>query len=96
MKAAAQPHSPPPTSQAMCFLAELYLADAQHARHVARALAKEVSSGKAGIRCTGLVYVPADEACFLIFEARSADAVSVLGARLGLPFTRVVSAWVLV
>jgi hypothetical protein len=71
----------------MQFLAELWAAsaDADH-RLIEEARCNDL------VRCTGIVYVPGDETCFLVYEAESAEAVVLAGEEAGVRFTRVVAA----
>ena len=72
----------------MQFLAELYAtsSDADQQRLVREAQRNDQ------VRCTGIVYVPDDETCFLVYEAESAEAVVLAGEEAGVRFTRVVEA----
>ena len=74
-----------------CFLAELYDPDARHDPRLIR-----TASNDASARCIRVINVPGDEACFLVYEAQSAEAVWLAGTAAGLRFTRVVPAEIVV
>ncbi len=71
------------------FLAELYVPAAQaeavdgYARR-ARVAARELTGGGLPVRYLHAIFVPADETCFHLYEAISADAVREVASRAGL------------
>lgn len=58
----------------------------ERARSAAEALAREGTA----VRWVRSVYVPEDESCLLLFEARTPDAVRRAGRRAGLEYERLV------
>jgi hypothetical protein len=79
------------------YLAEAYVARPRasevrtHERRV-RAAAKRLTQQGIPIRFVRSIFVPADEICFYVFEAISADAVGAACDRAALRFERVVEA----
>jgi len=79
------------------YLAEAYVARPRagelpaHERR-ARSAAKELRRQGVPIRFVRSIFVPADEICFYVFEAVSADAVGTACDRAALRFQRVVEA----
>ncbi|HEU0194561.1 MAG TPA: hypothetical protein VFQ71_10205 [Gaiellales bacterium] len=74
----------------MLYLAEFYLPDANLADVARRARAATQSAGDVSL--VEVILVPADENCFALFDAVTADAVVAAGARAGMTFDRVVEA----
>lgn len=77
------------------YLAELYLsrlADCDLAAAARRVEAAAAELDGATARYVRTIFVPADETCFYLFEADSADAVVSVGGRAELPFERVLEA----
>jgi hypothetical protein len=79
------------------FLAEFYLPAAdqkvrKEAIRRAEFAAKELASEGVPVRYLRSAFVPADEICFVFFEADTAETVADLGTRAGLSFDRVVEA----
>jgi hypothetical protein len=58
----------------------------------ARAAARELSRQGTPIRFMRSIFMPADEICFYVFEAPSAEAVGVVCERAALRFARIVEA----
>lgn len=79
------------------FLVELYVARSNR-RAVsrwpdrARVAADALSRSGTPVRFAGLIFVPDDETCFLLYEADSAGAVEEAARRAGLSFERVAKA----
>jgi hypothetical protein len=79
------------------YLAEAYVARPRaselrvHERR-ARAAAKQLTQQGIPIRFLRSIFVPADEICFYVFEAISAEAVGAACERAALRFERVVEA----
>jgi len=79
------------------YLAEAYLARQRaselrtHERR-ARAAAKKLTRQGVPIRFVRSIFVPADEICFYVFEAISAQAVGAACERAALRFERVIEA----
>jgi hypothetical protein len=79
------------------YLAEAYVARSRaaelraHERR-ARAATRELTRNGTPIRFVRSVFVPADEICFYVFEAASAEVVGAACERAALPFQRVVEA----
>jgi hypothetical protein len=79
------------------YLAEAYVARPRvselraHERR-ARAAARELSQQGTPIRFVRSIFVPADEICFYVFEAVTADAVGAACDRATLRFERIVEA----
>jgi hypothetical protein len=76
------------------FILETYLsrsAEGEPDRTIARTMAAVVELEASGevIRYLRSIYVPDDEICLLLFEAGSADAVSLAAARAGLDPDRI-------
>jgi hypothetical protein len=73
------PRSPKPGGLASAFLVERYLPAsavetlATSVAHVARLCAGQ--TGGTGVRYLQSIYVPAEDTCFCLFQARSSDAV---------------------
>jgi hypothetical protein len=79
------------------YLAESYVArpraaDVPARERRARAAAKELRRQGIAVRFVRSILVPADEICFYIFEAVSADAVRAACDRAALRFERIVEA----
>jgi hypothetical protein len=72
------------------YLAEFYLPQPDLADVARRARA--ASDPAQAVRFLQAISVPADESCFAIFDAPSADAVVAAGARAAITFDRVVEA----
>jgi hypothetical protein len=79
----------------MFYLAELYLPRGASLADVAR-LARAGADAAAGagppIRFIQAIFVPADESCFVLYEAESTADVTAAGRRAGLTFDRVAAA----
>lgn len=79
------------------YLAEAYIARPRagelpaHERR-ARAAAKELTQQGIPIRFLRSIFVPADEICFYVFEADSAETVGAACKRAALRFERVIEA----
>jgi hypothetical protein len=79
------------------YFAEAYVARSRtselraHERR-ARAAAKELTQQGIRIRFVRSIFVPADEICFYVFEAISAEAVGAACDRAALRFERIVEA----
>jgi hypothetical protein len=79
------------------YFAEAYLARPRanelpmHERR-ARSAAKELAQQGIAVRFVRSIFVPADEICFYVFEAASADAVSAACEHAALRFERVIEA----
>ncbi len=58
----------------------------------ARAAAKELAQQGIPIRFLRSIFVPADEICFYVFEAESAETVGLACGRAALRFERVIEA----
>ena len=76
------------------FLLELYVARMDvaamtDAARRARMAADKLAGEGTQVRCLRSIFVAADETCFLLYEAASADAVRVAAERAGLPCDRV-------
>ena len=72
------------------FVLELYVARTDvagmnSAARRARTAADELTGEGMPVRCVRSIFVAEDEACFLLFEAASADAVRTAAGRAGLP-----------
>ncbi|MEJ7791881.1 MAG: nickel-binding protein [Gaiellaceae bacterium] len=79
------------------FLVELYVArtDAAGAERngkSARRAAEELTREGVEVQYVRSIFVPDDETCYLLFEARSADVVREAARRADLPFDRVAEA----
>ena len=79
------------------FVVELYLSAAQlftapDLIGAASRAAADVSRDGQSVRCVRSFVVPEDETCFLLFEARSIDAVREVLGRAGLSAGRVTEA----
>ena len=78
----------------MYYLAEFYLpgdVDLADLTRQARLAAEEVGDGSA-VRFRYAIHVPADESCFAVYDADSAEAVAAAGNLAGLTFDRVAEA----
>jgi hypothetical protein len=79
------------------YFAEAYLARPRasdlpaHERR-ARSAAKELAQQGIAVRFVRSIFVPADEICFYVFEAASADAVRAACQNAALRFERVIEA----
>ncbi len=89
--------SPPDRDALLLFVAERYLprrsehvarADAQQARATSELLAREGHE----VRYLNSMLVPADQMCFALFAAHSAEQVQRLIARAAIPYDHVVEA----
>jgi hypothetical protein len=83
------------TLQIVLYLAEFYLPGSSSlARVVARARegAREAGQGGPDVRFIRAIFVPADESCFALYQAATAQAVLAAGALAGLVFDRVAEA----
>ena len=58
----------------------------------ARDAAEELSREGITVRYLSSIFLPADETCFYLYEAPSADAVRMVALRADLPFARIVEA----
>ena len=67
-------------------LADADLGAGERARSAAEALTREGTA----VRFVRSVFVPEDETCLLVFEARTPDAVALAGRRAGLTHARIV------
>ena len=79
----------------MVYLAELYLPRGASLADVARLARAGVDSASAvgpPIRFLQAIFVPADESCFMLYQAESAADVTAAGTRAGLTFDRVAAA----
>jgi hypothetical protein len=79
----------------MLYLAELYLPRGVPLADVARrarAGADRATEGGPLVRFVQAVFVPADESCFVLYQADSAADVTAAGTRAGLAFDRVAAA----
>jgi hypothetical protein len=65
------------------------LADAQQA---AIATSKEFTEKGTPVRYLRSMYVPSEDHCMCLFEAKSADAVKAVNEAAGIPFKRIVEA----
>jgi hypothetical protein len=79
------------------YLAETYLArpranELEAHERCARAAAQELRQQGTPVRFIGSMFLPADEICFYLFEAISAEAVGAACERAALRFERVVEA----
>jgi hypothetical protein len=79
------------------YLAEAYVArprahELQAHERRARAAAQELTQQGVPIRFVRSIFVPADEICFYVFEAGSAEAVGAACERAALRFERVIEA----
>jgi len=75
------------------FLAELFAeADDHDGRAALVQRAREAAEQSAAVRFVRSIFVPDDEMCFLVFEAESAAAVTLLAEQAALPIDRVVRA----
>jgi hypothetical protein len=79
------------------YVAEAYVArpragDLHAHERRARAAATELSRQGTPIRFVRSIFLPADEICFYVFEASSAEAVGVACERAALRFARIVEA----
>jgi hypothetical protein len=79
------------------YFAEAYLARPRaselpmHERR-ARSAAKQLAHEGIAVRFVRSIFVPADEICFYVFEAASADAVRAACERAALRFERLIEA----
>jgi hypothetical protein len=82
------------------YLLEFYM-PRDHARAAtvdgdsARAAAEELTRRGMGVRYCRSIFVPADETCFVLFEAESADAVRDAATLAALPCGRVSAVYAL-
>lgn len=80
----------------MRFLAEFYLSsDGEDLRELAgraRMAAVQASQGGPAVRFLYAVHARADESCFAVYDAESAQAVVAAGECAGIAFDRVVEA----
>jgi hypothetical protein len=79
------------------FLAETYLprsraGDSSRPARCARAGAEQLTREGISVRHVRSTLLPADETCFHVFYATSADAVGEVGRRAGLNWARIVPA----
>jgi len=75
------------------FLAELFTeVDDRDGRSALVQRARKAAERSADVRFVRCIFVPDDEMCFLVFEAKSAAAVADLAERAELPIDRVVLA----
>ncbi|MDX6505607.1 MAG: hypothetical protein QOE36_415 [Gaiellaceae bacterium] len=79
------------------YLAERYLSrlarcDLAVAASRIEAAAAELTREGSATRYVRTIFVPAEETCFYLFEAESADAVASVGGRADLAFERVLEA----
>lgn len=79
------------------FLAEVYVpqsraGDSGRAARCARAAAEQLSREGTSVRYVRMTFLPADETCFHVFDAPSADAVGEVGRRAGFSWARIVPA----
>lgn len=76
------------------FLVELYISRAdpsavERSAVRSRRVAEELTREGTPVRYLRSIFVPADETCFVLYEALSADAVREAARRAALPFERV-------
>lgn len=72
------------------FLAERYLPGLASEQELASLVARDRAAAVAmSVRHLQTIYVPADETCFTLFEAPSADRVTATCDRFGLGYRRV-------
>jgi hypothetical protein len=81
------------------FLVEVYVSRTEaglvaRSAERTRLAAHELTAEGTPVRFVRTLYVPADETCFLLIEAASADVVREAVRRAGLPFERVSEALV--
>jgi hypothetical protein len=81
----------------MEYLAEIYLSDrggTGFAELVARlrTAADELNEERLRVRCLRSIFVPADETCFVLFEAESKAAVEAAGGRAEVALVRTAEA----
>jgi len=76
--------------QTSLYLVERYLPGAGHEDAAAAADRSAAAAEGSAVRYIGTTYIPADEACFCEYEARSPEAVAQANERAELPF-----AWIL-
>jgi hypothetical protein len=79
------------------FLLELYVsrmdgAAVESSADRSRLAAEELTREGTPVRYLRSIFVPADETCFLFYEATSADAVREAARRAALPFDRIAEA----
>jgi Protein of unknown function (DUF4242) len=75
------------------FLAELFTeADDHDGRAALVQRAREAAERSSTVCFVRSIFVPDDEMCFLVFEAESAGAISLLAEQAALPIDRVVRA----
>jgi hypothetical protein len=77
------------------YLVELHLPpdaadDLAAAGERARSAAEQLAREGTAVRWVRSVYVPEDETCLLVFEARTPDAVYLAGRRAGLNYERII------
>jgi hypothetical protein len=68
------------------YVARTAAAAMSRAARRARLAAQQLTGEGTPVRCLRSIFLAADETCFLLFEAASADAVRTAVARAGLPF----------
>jgi hypothetical protein len=72
------------------FLAERYLTERATEQELVSLIERDRAAAAAmSVRHVQAIYVPADETCFTLFEAPSADLVAAASDRFGLGFRRV-------
>jgi hypothetical protein len=78
------------------FLAERYVTELANEQELASLIERDRAAATAmSVRHVQTIYVPADETCFTLFEAPSADLVVAASERFGLGFRRVCRAIVI-
>jgi hypothetical protein len=72
------------------FLAERYLTKLADEQELASLVDRDRAAAAAmSVRHVQTIYVPADETCFTLFEAASAELVAAASDRFGLGFRRI-------
>ena len=72
------------------YLAERYLTELANEQDLVSLIERDrVAAAAMSIGHVQTIYVPADETCFTLFEAPSADLVAAASDRVGLGFRRV-------
>jgi hypothetical protein len=72
------------------FLAERYLTELANEQELLSLVERDRAAAAAmSVRHVQTIYVPADETCFALFEASSADLVAAASDRFGLGFRRI-------
>jgi hypothetical protein len=74
------------------FVPRARAADVEEASRRARVAAGELSRAGEAITYVRTTFLPEDETCFHVFEARSADVVEAVARRAGLGRVRIVAA----